>query len=187
MIAVFIALTPAFVTHLRTDAVLKDLPGVLNVIFENGISNQVTSVALIILAIIQAKRSYLSMYHVIIVLNLSWILTLPMICSLLRLELYQGGAHKHHLKKKALAISFISIFGGIFKGAFGFWVTLSPRSFHSTNSAGDLQNGVKFFMFGKNFNTSSHFFHYFWMATYVSALLVYSPPFLAGCYAILND
>ena len=100
MIAVFIALTPAFVTRLRTDAVLKDLPGVLNVIFENGISNQVTSVALIILAIIQAKRSYLSMYHVIIVLNLSWILTLPMLCSLLTLELYQGGGHTNTVLKR---------------------------------------------------------------------------------------
>jgi len=131
IIAAFIVLIPAFVTRWRTDAVLKGVPEALQIIFENGISNQVTSLALIISAMIQAKAFYLSGYHAIIVLNLSWILTLSMCCSLLTAELYEW-RHHNGLKYKALIIEFIALFGAVFKGTFSLWVFVS-KSFVSTS------------------------------------------------------
>ena len=186
--AEIIIITPAYLTQLRTKAVLKGIPGALHVIFENGISNQVTSVALLISAIIQARSFYLSMYHALIVLNLSWILTLSMFFSPFTLKLYKG-EKREYLQTKARVISLIALFGGVLKGAFGFWVTVSPGSFHATSSAGmacDLQNAVEFFMFGKNFNTSAPFFRYFWMATYASALVVYTPTLLLFSYGVFR-
>ncbi len=179
IISVIITTTPAFLPHLRTDAVLKDISEALRVIFENGISNQVTSVALLISATIQARSFYLSTYHAAIVLNLSWILTLSMFFSPLTLELYCG-EKRDQLKNKAIAISFIALFGAVFKGAFGFWVTLSPTSFHGTSNATgacELQN-IKYFMVGRNFTANAPFFRYFWLATYGSILLAYAVPFL---------
>src|SRR5260221_2446776 len=110
IIAVIIITTPAFIPRLRTDTVLEDIPEALRVIFENGISNQVTSISLLISATIQARSFYLSTYHAAIVLNLSWILTLSMFFSPLTLELYCG-EKRDQLKNKAIAISFIALFG----------------------------------------------------------------------------
>src|SRR5258708_397814 len=99
--------------------------------------------------------------------------------SPLTLDLYCG-EKRHQSKKKAIAISFIALFGAVFKGAFGFWFTLSPTSFHGTSNATgacELQN-IKFFMVGRKFTANAPFFRYFWLATYGSILLAYAVPFL---------
>jgi len=176
VIAAFIVIAPAFVPSWKTDAVQKGIPGALEVIFEYGVSNQVTSVALIVSAIIQAKAFYLSGYHADIVLNLSWILTLSMWCSLLTAEIYEW-KNDHSLKHRATATASIGVLGAILKGAFGLWVFISPGSFQSGDGTCDLENPVKFYMFGKDFNTGTPSFRHFWKATYILALLYYGSIF----------
>ncbi len=100
------------------------------------------------------------------------------------LELYQGGK-RDQLENKAIVISFTALFGAVLKGAFGFWVTASPASFHDAGTC-DMQNGVKLFMVGQNFNITTPFFRYFWMAAYASALLLYAVPFLYLCHQVLK-
>src|SRR5258708_36069181 len=152
MIAPFIILIPAIVADWRTDGVLEDVPDALVVIFEHGISNQATSISLIISAIVQAKGAtkYLSMYHALIVLNLPWILTLSMCCSLFTAELYEWKNHEL-LRRKGFVISFVAASGAAFKGAFGLWTSVSPGSFHNNAGGCNSQDGVKFFMFHKDF------------------------------------
>src|SRR5258708_38624723 len=110
----FIVLAPGFVTRWRTDAVLKSVPEALCVLFEYGMSNQVTSVSLIISAIIQAKTFSFSMYHAFIVLNLSWILTMSMCCSFLTNRLYLWGDHSS-LVCKGHHITLVTLGGAISK------------------------------------------------------------------------